>query len=141
MVIVQTALVDSFFGLQLNLPYVVIISFASLLGLYESVIASLLFCSMISLLSYDSHVAWIYLVIAIVANKLNPENIADKLLVCIIYCLLFTPIMEMFNPNSSSYLYRVFSSSLINVILVIPMYFLVNMIFSKTNTLRFSHYD
>ncbi len=138
-IIIQTAIVDDFFGLQLNLPYITLISFASLLGIFENVVASLFFCSMISLLSYDSHVPWIYLIIAIIANKINPENIADKLIVCIVFCLLFTPILEMFNPNSSSYFYRVLSASLINVVSVIPMYFLVDFLFSKTNTLRFSY--
>lgn len=138
-IVLQTSLINSFWGFNINLPFIVVIAFASLLGVYENVIAGLFFCSIISLLSYDNHLPWIYLVLGIIANRLNPENIADKLLICIIFCLILTPLMELFNPNSSRYLYRILSSSLINVVTVIPMYFIVNFVFSKTNTLKFSY--
>jgi hypothetical protein len=130
-VAIQVALISQITELPINLVFATIIAFASLLGLFENVLVSGIFCIACTMLVYDSFVFWIYPLLAIITHKVNPTHIADKLLVCIIAVFLLTPIIELFNPSSLSYIQKIVSALLFNLITTIPMYFIVKMIFYK----------
>ena len=130
----QIAVVTEFMGFSLNFPFACIIVFASLLSLYEATLAALIFMIFVSMFSYDSQILWIYPVIAILGTKLNPSNIDDKFLVCIVYALLFTPLLELFSSSSLSLVARTLNSSLSTIITAIPLFFLVKILFKSQKT-------
>lgn len=130
-VIVQVAVVSQLTDLPINLAFSAIIAFASLLGLLEiSVLTGALVVGS-TLLVYNGFIFWIYPVIGIIAQRINPYHIADKLLVSIMGVFVFTPILELFNPSSLNYLQKIISALLFNLITTIPMYFLVKILFYK----------
>lgn len=130
-VVLQVGFISQFTDAPVNLIFASVIAFASILGLFENVLLSGLFCIASTLLIYDNFIFWIYPTIAILAHKINPSYIADKLLVCIIAVFIFTPILELFNPNSLPYIQKIISALLFNLIATIPMYFVVKMIFYR----------
>ncbi len=129
----QTALLSSFVALPFNLSFVSILVMAPLLGLYENLVAATILCVGSSLLVYDHHIFWLYPVIALVANRINPPQIADKLLICIIYNLLFTPLIELTQP-STNYVGQILTATLTNLICSIPLFFIVKFFFSNNNS-------
>ncbi|MEY3369908.1 MAG: hypothetical protein RLZZ361_578 [Cyanobacteriota bacterium] len=130
-VVVQVAVVSQLTDLPINLAFCTIIAFASLLGLLEvSVLCGALVVGS-TLLVYNGFIFWIYPVIGIIAQRINPYHIADKLLVSIMGVFVFTPILELLNPSSLNYLQKIISALLFNLITTIPMYFLVKILFYK----------
>ena len=127
----QISTVTEFMGFSFNFPFACIIVFASLLSLYEATLTALIFMIFVSMFSYDSQILWIYPVLAILGTKLNPSNIDDKFLVCIVYVLIFTPLLELFNPSSLGFLARTLNSSLSTIITAIPLFFLVKVLFKR----------
>jgi hypothetical protein len=134
----QLALVQEFMGFSLNLPLACIIAFSTLLSMFEAVLASILFMSFVFLLSYDSQIIWAYPLIAIMASKFNPEDIEDKFLVSIVFALIFSPLLELLNPNSSEYLSRILYSSLSTVVTVIPVFFMTKFFFKHKSKSLFN---
>lgn len=137
LVMLQTAIIDDLFGFPVNLAFTTIIALATLTNLFEAVLASLLFISFSAMLSYDGFLPWIYLVIAIFASKFNPSNISDKFLVAIFFTLLLTPVNEIFNPYTSTFLYKVMAASIANVVILFPLYFVIKSFFKEDRTLTF----
>lgn len=129
LVSLQIAVVTEFAGFSFNFPFACIIVFASLLTLYEATLAALFFMVFIAMFSYNSQILWIYPIIAILGTKLNPSNIDDKFLVCIVYALLFTPLVELFSSSSLGLVARILNSSLSTIITAIPLFFLVKVLF------------
>jgi hypothetical protein len=116
-------------GFSLNLPFACIIVFSTLLSVYEATLAALIFMSFVFLLSYDSQIIWAYPLIAIISSKFNPEDIEDKFLVSIVFALIFSPIIELFNPHGSDYISKLLYSSLSAVITIIPVFFMTKFFF------------
>jgi len=130
-VLVQVAVVTQLTDLPINLPFSALIAFASLQGFLEVCVlgGALLLGS--TLLVYNGFIFWIYPVIGIVAQRINPNHIGDKLLVSIMGIFVFTPILELFNPCSLNYFQKIISGLLFNLIATIPMYFLVKILFYR----------
>lgn len=128
----QTALLSSFAALPFNLAFSSILVIASLLGIYESVLAAMILCIGSSLLVYDHHIFWLYPLIALIANRINPPQISDKLLICIIYNLTFTPLIELLHPNVN-YMDRILMAMLTNLLCSIPLFFIVKFFFSSNS--------
>lgn len=126
----QTALLSSFVALPFNLGFVTILVMATTLSLYENIIAATILCVVSSLLVYDQHIFWLYPLIAFIAHKINPPQIADKLLICIIYNLLFTPLIELMHP-STNYVAQILTATLTNLLCSIPLFFIVKFFFSN----------
>ena len=80
-VVAQVAVVSQVTDLPINLPFSAIIAFASLLGLFEVTALSGALCVISTLLVYSNFIFWIYPVIGIIAQRVNPSHIVDKLLV------------------------------------------------------------
>jgi hypothetical protein len=127
----QLSIVQDFLGFSINFPLACIIAFSTMLSMFETVLASVFFMSFVFLLSYDSQLIWAYPVIGIMASKFNPEDIEDKFLVSIVFSLIFGPLLEFFNPNSSGYLNKILYASLSTVIAVIPIYFMIHFFFKQ----------
>jgi hypothetical protein len=130
-VVAQVAVVSQVTDLPINLPFSAIIAFASLLGLFEVTALSGALCVISTLLVYSNFIFWIYPVIGIIAQRVNPSHIADKLLVSIIGVFVFTPILELFNPSSLNFLQKIISALLFNLITTIILYFLVKLLFYR----------
>ncbi len=128
----QIALLSSFVALPFNLSFVCILVMAPLLGIYEIMIAATILCISSSLLVYDHHIFWLYPLIALIANKINPPQIADKLLICIIYNLFFTPLIELLHP-STNYSGQILTAILTNLLCSIPLFFIVKFFFSNNS--------
>lgn len=137
-VVLQVSVMQLYWGLEFNLISGAIIALASLLGIYETVLASLIFTIATTMLSYDSSVSWIYIIIAIIASKINPSSIADKFLVAIIYCFLFSPLMAFFDPSSKAYLIKLLNYSFTTVITMIPCFFIIKMNLDRIKELNFA---
>ena len=128
----QTALLSSFVALPFNLCFVSILVMAPLLSTYENIVAATILCIGSSLLVYDHHIFWLYPVIALIANKINPPQIADKLLICIIYNLLFTPLIAL-THLSTNYVGQILTATLTNLICSIPLFFIMKFFFSHNS--------
>lgn len=135
--LIQISLVSEIAGFIPNLPFACIIVFASVLSLYETALAGLIFMVLITMFSYNSHVLWIYPLIAILAAKLNPASIDDKFLVCIVYCLLLTPILEIFDPSGSGFIAKTLNTSLGVIFTAIPLFFVVKIFFKTQKSTMF----
>ena len=133
----QLALVGDYLGFTFNFPFATVIVFASLLSLYESCLAALIFMVMISCYSYDSQILWIYPIIAFIGVKLNPNSIDDKFLVTIVYSLLFTPLLELFSYSNQAYFTRTLNSCLSTIASVVILFFIVKSLFKSQKTSRF----
>lgn len=114
---------------NVNLIFCSILVFASLLSFQENLLASSFFTIFSAMLFYDNSIYWFYLIISFVAYRLNPEQIADKFLICLLYAIFFTPVFEIFNPLNMSYLDKLIQSTLVNTLTVIPLFFIVRLFF------------
>lgn len=130
-VIVQTSLITDQFPLQINLVFCSLMIFASLFGFFENLVAGIFFCVFSSMLFYNSDIYWFYPIFSIVASKINPEQIQDKFLVCILYVILITPIYEIFNPLNISYTDRLIENVLINVATMTPLFVITKFFFKE----------
>jgi hypothetical protein len=130
-ILAQVAIVSQLTDWPINLAFSAIIAFASLLGLFEVCVLSGTLLTASSLLIYSDFVFWIYPVIGILGQKINPYHIADKLLVSIMGVFLFTPLLELFNPSSLNYFQKIISALLFNLITTIFMFFLVKILFYR----------
>jgi hypothetical protein len=130
-ILAQVAIVSQITDWPINLAFSAIIAFASLLGLFEVCVLSGTLLTASSLLIYSDFVFWIYPVIGILGQKINPYHIADKLLVSIMGVFLFTPLLELFNPSSLNYFQKIISALLFNLITTIFMFFLVKILFYR----------
>lgn len=128
----QTSLLSGFPALPFNLAFVSVLVIASLLSIYETVLAASILCIGSSLLIYDQYIFWLYPLIALIANRINPPQIADKLLICIIYNLGFTPLVELLHP-STNYTNQILTSILTNLLCAIPLFFIVKFFFSTNS--------
>jgi hypothetical protein len=128
----QVSLLSGFAALPFNLAFVSILVIASLLGIYESMLAASILCIGASLLIYDHYIFWLYPLIALIANRINPPQIADKFLICIIYNLGFTPLIELLHP-STNYTNQILTSILTNLLCAIPLFFVVKFFFSNNS--------
>ncbi len=128
----QVSFLSSLVILPFNLPLVSILVMAPLLGLYENLVAATIFCICSSLIVYDQHIFWLYPVLALLAQKINPPQIADKLLICIIYNLVFTPLIELLHMTNN-YSNQALTATLTNLICSIPMFFIIKFFFSNNS--------
>lgn len=124
----QTGLLSDFAPLPINLVLSVILVMSSLLSLYESVLAATILCVGSSLLIYDHHIFWVYPIVAVIASRINPPQIADKFLICIIYNLAFTPLIELLHPNTN-YIHQILTATLANLLCSITLFFIVKFFF------------
>lgn len=129
LVIFQVAFLDEFFTLPINLAFVAILIFAAIAPIYEAILAGLIFTVLLSMLSFDSSVSWFLLPLSFFAVKFNPKLIPDKLLLTLIYILFFTPIVEFINLPQHFSFPLLLHSCLSNIILALPLYFLMRRIF------------
>lgn len=129
--IVQIALVEEFRFSSVNLVFGSLIVFSSILSTTEVILGSVFFTVFSAMLFYNGDILWVYPIVAIGASKFNPEQIPDKFLLCLIYTILLTPVLEIFNPSSLSYLEKVSEGILVNLVSIIPLFFLVKFIFYK----------
>jgi hypothetical protein len=107
------------------------IVFASMLGVLENLAASVFFTVFYSMLFHNGDIYWFYPVIAVLASKFNPEQIADKFLICVLYTIFFTALHEIFNPSSLSYFDKIMEGTLVNLITMIPLFLLIKVLFGK----------
>lgn len=128
--LLQVSLVKPIMGLTPNLAFATIIAFASLGSFFETILASLIFATLTTNFSYNSQILWVYVLIALIAVKFNPDNIADKFIVCLGYSLLLTPMLEIFNPMHTDFLERITSAELSNLVSSALMFFVVKLFFS-----------
>lgn len=129
---IQISLLSGFVALPFNLVFVSILVLSPLVSAYECVVAATIFCVGSSLLVYDQEIFWLYPVIALTANRINPQQISDKLLICIIYTLLFTPLVELLHP-STNLTGKILTAILTNLLCTVPLFFIVKFFFSNNS--------
>lgn len=129
----QTSLfADTYFAdVQIDLVFATLLVFISRLGLFEVIVASLFFAVFTSMLLYDNALYWFYPIVAVLAHKINPDQIADKFLVCILFTIFLTPLYELLNLRDIPYIDRVISGVIVNILLIVPIYVLVKLFFEK----------
>lgn len=86
------------------------------------------------MLLYDKSIFWLYPLFSFIAFKINPKQISDKFLICVLYTIFFTPLYELFSQSSLSYLDRVSESILANIAIVPALYLIVKLTFKKNKT-------
>jgi hypothetical protein len=128
---VQVSLVQEFTQLNVNLLFSSLIVFAGIRNTKEVILANLFFIILSTMLLYDASIPWIYALVSITASRLNPEQIPDKFLLCMIYTIFLTPIIEAFNPMTSSYIEKISEGILVNLISMLPLFFLIKFFFHK----------
>lgn len=114
-----------------NLLFCSILVFAAALPFVWTMWLALLYVIFSSLFFYDSALLWQYLLVAFVAGYFNPKQVPDKFLIVLLYSILFTAFWEFFNPNSLSYLDNLIESVLLNSAMLVPLYFLLRLLFNK----------
>ena len=126
--VLQIAVLKEITDLSINLPLIAVISIASFSNLSTSLYSTGLLVIAISLLSYNNHVYWDYLLLAFVVNQFNPKNLSDKFLVAAFYCIVFSPIFELiYAPSQEAFLDKCISVTLINLATLIPVYFVLKL--------------
>lgn len=128
---IQTSFIGQFTSLNINLVFCSLIVFASILGFTENLIAVTLFTTFSAMLFYDGSIYWLYPVLSMIAYKLNPEQIPDKFLICVLYTIVFSALTEIFNPASTGYIDKVMEAVLINTATIVPLYFVTRSLLYK----------
>lgn len=131
LVSLQIALFSSFDSIAFNLPFSFILVTASLLPLYESFVVASLFCILSSLLVYDLSIFWTYPLVAFIASKLNPSQIANKLIVCVAFNIVFTPIFELIYAHEICSMIHNLRAILANLIVSVFLFLITKIIFKK----------
>ena len=86
---------------------------------------------MVSLLTYDSTIFWSYPLLALLASKINPEQVSAKFLVAVIFSLIFTPVFEFVYAGSmNSWL----TASISNLISSIILFWTLKPVLKNGNT-------
>jgi|GEM_PF-3061002 len=117
------------FAFKVNLLLTAILVFASLLGSYETLILAILALCFSSAFLYNGAYAWHYLLVALVAARINPKQIPDKFIVTILYAIVFTASIEIFNPNSTAYFDRLVETLPLTALAAIVLYFITLFLF------------
>lgn len=134
----QIALLSNFAALPFNLPFASILVFAASAGIFQTLICAVFFCLFSSLTVYDNYIFWLYPIIALVAARINPPQIGDKLLVCIVYNLVFTPIIELCYPHANNYFDSIFRAVLSNLLATMFLFFIIKILFHDSDKSWFS---
>lgn len=134
----QIGLVSNFPALPFNLAFTSILVFATTAGIFQTLICSVWFCLFSSLCVYDGFVFWLYPIIGFVAARINPPQIGDKLLVCIVYNLIFTPIMELCYLHNGSYFDSIFRATIANLLATMILFFVIKIFFADSDKAWFS---
>ena len=117
------------FAPKVNLLLTCVLVFASMLSIYETLALAVLASTLTAALLYHGAYPWYYLVLGLIASLINPKQIPDKFIVTILYAILFTAAVELFNPNSTAYFDRLVESLPVTAFAAIPLYFLVLLLF------------
>lgn len=134
----QIGLVSNFAVLPFNLPFASILVFAAHAGIFQTLICAVFFCLLSSICVYDTYVFWLYPIVAFIAARINPSQIGDKLLVCIVYNLIFTPIVELCYPHNNNYFEAIFRAILSNLLATMVLFFIVKLLFDDSGKAWFS---
>ncbi len=110
--------------LPINLPLSLLLVFMSLLGLLENILLALLLLCFSCLYSYNSDFLWFYPLVAFLGVKLNPQAIADKFLILMIYTFVFSTVIELLMNHGFSFS-KTLSAILANSICTIVLFFIV----------------
>ncbi len=121
-----------------NLIFATILAASLVFEAFEIFLVVIFFSVTSSMLVYDSSNFWLYPFVAMIANRINPPQINNKMIVLISYCFLFTVIMEAFNPNKMNYLTNISNAIVMNLISAIVIYLLLNFSMKKKDTLKYS---
>ncbi len=124
-------LIQIIFAPKVNLLLALILVFASLTTLSETLLLSVFAAALTSALLYQEHYPWVYIGVGLLASLLNPKQIPDKFILTLLYAIIFTALTEILNPNSSSYFDRLILSVPLATLAVIPLYFIL-LYFNKT---------
>ncbi len=117
------------FAPKVNLLFTAILVFASLLSSYETLVLAVIAAALTAALLYSTTYPWYYLLVALIASVINPKQIPDKFIVTILYAIVFTALVEIFNPNSTAYFDRLVETLPATAFAAIPLYFLVLFLF------------
>lgn len=129
LVSLQTALLSSIDLISFNLPLAFIFVSASLLPLYESLLVASLLCIFSSALVYDITIFWTYPLLSFIASKLNPSQIANKLVVCVAFNIAFTPIFELIYAQGHFSLMQNLKAILANLAVSIILFIITKLAF------------
>ncbi|MDD9898729.1 MAG: hypothetical protein OXU45_07000 [Candidatus Melainabacteria bacterium] len=92
--LLQTSLLSSFEALAINLPVVAIFISSALLPAASNLIFATSLAIIVSLMTYGDTIFWTYPLLALIASKINPEQVRSKFLVAIVFSIMFTPVFE-----------------------------------------------
>lgn len=110
-----------------NFAFAAILASSILLTSLESFVLATLLAAMSSMLVYDNSIFWLYPVIAVIANKINPPQINNKIFVLLVYCFIFTPALEIFNPSKAGYFINASTAIALNLVASLVMYWVISL--------------
>jgi len=128
----QVAVFCSFDSIPFNLALAFIFVSSSLLPIYQNLVIASILCILSSLLVYDMSIFWIYPLLAFILSKLNPHQIADKLIICIIFNIIFSPILELIYSQGAINFNHILVATLTNLAVSLILFFISKLIFKKS---------